>query len=68
MSDPTKAQRQRRWRRRIRDGLALFKLELPEIPIIEKLLAAGWLDETDLSHETVSSALRDYIEYLIIAE
>jgi hypothetical protein len=54
------ASRQARVRDRRRRGVALLKVELPIDPLVERLLAAGWLTE-DMDRDdqaTVESALQ----------
>jgi hypothetical protein len=55
---PRPPTRQARWRQRQRDGVVCYKLELHAAPVIEALIRAGMLSETEaLEHRLVETAI-----------
>jgi hypothetical protein len=55
---PKPLTRQGRWRQRQRDGVVCYRLELHAAPVIEALIRAGMLSETEaLEHRLVETAI-----------
>lgn len=66
--DPTAAARMKRARRREREGLAAFRLDLPENKSIETLLAHGFLRAADaIDKDKVRVAMEKMVAHVIFS-
>ena len=65
----TGADRQRRWRNRQRDGLAVFQIEASVFALADALVDAGWLQAWDCDDRAaIAAALDRAIQHLVAGQ